>query len=589
MTTIQKYLTILFAVLVLNTVVAQEQTDRNVTIEREFQPVIQDAGKITTLPEVFQVNTAKERVDYSEIYQPLPFEKNIVTLSAEEVLHQRRRESNEAFIRLGAGNYWNTLGDIALPIIKNDKNRLDLLLKHTGTFGEKKHAFSQAKLGYNHYFNSYDLYAGLGFSHQYFNYYGNNFYGSNGDTLNLNAFSSTFPISQPDYKEQNLERITRSAQTVKLDELANSPLYDMLWRYNAHVGIRSLPNATGKKYNAEMAFDVFRSDNGLQESILKMKYGFSNPIGENRFGMDFELSNLFYQEADTAKINFWDYYAVFSMNPYFLMERDNWFLRAGVKTAFSFIHGKPFNPTPDITAEWRVLPKVLSVYGGITGDFSLSTLSSIYEENPYVFSDLRVKDTYTPINTYFGFKLKPLYNLLLDAFIDYRYIVDQYFFENKAYFSSDVAGDSAALFTNRFNAVYSDAGLFRIGLRANYNFKNTVNIQLKGVYNSWDVKNQLHAWMKPALEADVSADVRINKNLTATAQLFYEGERYAQLGGKHFKMDPKVDVNLGATYTFNRTLSAFAKLNNLLDSKYQQFYGYEVQGINFMFGGAVSF
>ena len=95
--------------------------------------------------------------------------------------------------------------------------------------------------------------------------------------------------------------------------------------------------------------------------------------------------------------------------------------------------------------------------------------------------------------------------------------------------------------------------------------------------------------MKPALEADVSADVRINKNLTATAQLFYEGERYAQLGGKPFKMDPKVDVNLGATYTFNRTLSAFAKLNNLLDSKYQQFYGYEVQGINFMFGGAVSF
>jgi outer membrane cobalamin receptor len=48
-------------------------------------------------------------------------------------------------------------------------------------------------------------------------------------------------------------------------------------------------------------------------------------------------------------------------------------------------------------------------------------------------------------------------------------------------------------------------------------------------------------------------------------------------------------VNLGATYTFNQTLSAFAKLNNLLNSKYQQFYGYEVQGINFMLGGAVSF
>lgn len=589
MTTIQKYITIMLACFVLNSSYAQEQVDRNVTIEREFQPVIQDAGKIMTLPELMQANTAKERVDYTEIYQPLPFEKNIVILSAEEVLHKRRRESKEAFVRLGAGNYWNTMGDIALPIIKNNKNRLDLLLKHTGTFGEKQHAFSRANLGYNHYFNRYDLYAGLGFSHQYFNYYGNNFYGTQGKTTDLKAFSSLLSVPQPKYMEQNLERITRSAQIVKLDELANSPLFDMLWRYNAHVGIRSLPNATGKKYHAELAYDFFKSDNGLKENIIDFQYGFSNPVGDNRFGMDFELSNLFYQETDTAKINFWDYYAVFSMNPYFLMERDSWYLRAGVKTAFSFIHGRPFNPTPDITAEWRVLPKVLSVYGGVTGDFKLSTLSSIYEENPYVYSDLRVKDTYTPINTYFGFKLKPLHNLLLDAFIDYRYIVDQYFFVNKAYFSTEIPGDYATLFTNRFNAVYSDAGLFRIGMRANYNFKNTVNVQLKGVYNGWDVKNELHAWLQPAFEADVSADVRIGRNLTATAQLFYEGERYAQLGIKPFKMDPKVDVNLGATYTFNRTLSAFAKLNNLLNSKYQQFYGYEVQGINFMLGGAVSF
>ncbi|MDD2283799.1 MAG: hypothetical protein PHQ11_00150 [Paludibacter sp.] len=586
----QKYVIIMLVLLVVNVGVAQEQVDRNVTIEREFQPVIQDAGKITGLPEVLQVKTTKERIYYAEIYQPLPFEKNIVLLSAEEVLHQRRKNLTEAFIRLGGGNYWNTLGDISLPVIRNNNNRLDLRLNHTGTFGEKLHSFSRADLGYNHYFSTYDLYAGLGFSHQYFNYYGNNFYGTKGDTITrLKNFASGFPVPLPAYKEQQLERITRSAQTVNLNDLANSPQVDMLWRYNAHVGIRSLPNATGKKYHAELAYDVFKSDNGLQESILKMQYGFSNPLGENRFGMDFELSNLFYQEADTAKINFWDYYAVFSMNPYFLMERDNWFLRAGVRTAFSFIHGRPFNPTPDITAEWRVLPRFLSVYGGITGGFTLSTLNNIYAENPYVYSDLRVKDTYTPINTYAGFKLKPLHNLLLDAFLDYRYIVDQYFFVNKAYFSSDITGDKATLFTNRFNAVYSDAGLFRVGLRANYNYKNTVNIQLKGVYNAWDVKTELHAWMKPAIEANISADVRINRNLTASALLFYEGERYAKLGNAPFKMAPKVDVNLGATYTFNRTFSAFAKLNNLLNNKYQQFYGYEVQGINFMLGGAVSF
>ena len=42
----------------------------------------------------------------------------------------------EAFLRLGAGNYWNTLGELALPIINKEKDRLDLRLNHLGTFGK---------------------------------------------------------------------------------------------------------------------------------------------------------------------------------------------------------------------------------------------------------------------------------------------------------------------------------------------------------------------------------------------------------------------------------------------------------------------
>lgn len=584
------FLYIIVSLLSITFLSAQESVDRNVTIEREYQPVIQDAGKIMTLPEIIQHNTRKEAVDYSEIYQPLPFQKNILTLSAEEEQHDRRKKMKEAFIRLGGGNYWNTLGDLVLPIIKNDKNLLDLNISHTGTFGKKLQSVSRANLEYNHYFTNYDLYAGVGLSHQYFNYYGKNFYGNGGDSVGLNGLFSLSPAFLPDYQEQNLARFTRSVQTVNFSDLIGLPVNDMLWRYNAHAGIRSLPNAEGRKYTAEMSFDLFRSNIGLQESEYKIKYGFSNPLGNNRFGIDFEMSNFFYQHSDTSKINFWNYYAVFSMNPYYLIERDNWYVRAGVKTAFSFVHGRPFNPTPDITSEWNVIPKVLSAYGGLTGNFRISTMNSIYAENPYIFPDLRVKDTYTPFNTYFGFKLKPVYNIMVDAFVDYRYIVDQYFFVNKEYLSTDAsAGAYSNLFINRFNAIYSDAGLFKVGTRLNYNYKDIVNIQLKGIYNAWNVKTELHAWMKPAIEADLSADVKIGRKLTTTAMVFFEGERYAKLGDNPFRMSPKIDVNLGATYTFNRTFSAFAKLNNLINSKYEQFYGYEVQGINFLLGGAVAF
>jgi len=591
MFTINKYpfMIILLTSLCIAGATAQDEVDRNVTVEREYQPVVEDAGKISSLPEILQINAAKERVDYSEIYQPLPFDKSILPLSPEEMLLPKKADQMGAYVRLGMGNYWNTIGDFVLPITKNEKNRLDLLLNHAGTFGVKKHAFSQGTLKFNHYFKNYDLYAGMNFLHEYFNYYGNNFDGAS-DIIQLDPWASLYSGPTPVYKEQALERITRSPQDVSLLNLANSPLTDMLWRYNAHAGIRSLPNARGQKYSGELNYDLFHSNNGLQEHVFKAQYGFSNPLGANRFGMDFELSNMFYRQNDAPAINFWDYYAVFSMNPYYMIERTDWYLRAGVKTAFSFIHGRPFNPMPDVSAEWKVLPKYLSVYGGVTGSFTPSTLSSIYAENPYVFSDLRVKDTYIPVNAYLGFKVKPMHNLLVDAFIDYRFIDDQYFFVNKAYKSTGLTGDSATLYTNRFNAIYSDASLFRFGVRMNYNYKNIVNVQLKGVYNDWKVTTERFAWMKPAIEADLSADVRVSRNLTVAANLFYEGNRYAKLGDTLIEeMQPKMDVNMSASYSFNRTFSAFAKVNNLLNSKYEQFYGYEVQGLNFLLGGAISF
>ena len=590
MITHQKYWFIVLAFLaVVHTGIAQDKIDRNVTVERDFEPVIQDAGKITGIPEVFRIDSKKGHVDYSEIYQPLPLERQIITLSAEQIQHQPISSPKEAFLRLGAGNYWNTLGELALPIVNKDKDRLDLRLNHLGTFGKKQHAFSRANLAYNHYFSTYDLYAEAGVSHRFFNYYGNNFHGTAGNDFDLNGYAGIFSGAFPDYTEQYLTEITRTPQTINLADLANSPLNEMLWRYHGQIGFRSLQDVVGTKHKGELNYEFLHANHGLKETVVKAQYGFDRALGNHRLGVDVDLTNLFYAAEDSTQINFWNYYAILSLNPYYLMEGDSWYLRAGLQTDFSIVHGRVFNPMPDVSAEWRVFPKWLSLYGGVTGSFDVSSLNTIYAENPYIFHDVRVKDVYTPVNPYFGFKLKPLYPVLIDAFVDYRYIVDQYFYVNKAYASATDLGEFSDLFTNRFDVLYSNASLFKTGVRINYNHKDIVNVQLKGVYNAWNVKTEDYAWMKPAVEADFTTDVRINKNLTVMAMAFYEGERYAKLGDNPFKMKPKIDINLGSTYTFNKTFSAFAQLNNLLNSKYEQFYGYEVQGLNFMLGGAVAF
>jgi outer membrane cobalamin receptor len=136
---------------------------------------------------------------------------------------------------------------------------------------------------------------------------------------------------------------------------------------------------------------------------------------------------------------------------------------------------------------------------------------------------------------------------------------------------------------------YSDANLFRLGMRANYNYRNTLNVQAKMAFNGWNVELENYAWLKPAFEADISADWRFNRSLSFSSSLFIQGVTYAKLGDTAYRMRPAVDMNMAASYSFSRAFSMFARLNNVLNSRYEHFYGYKVQGINLMLGGSLSF
>jgi len=54
-------------------------------------------------------------------------------------------------------------------------------------------------------------------------------------------------------------------------------------------------------------------------------------------------------------------------------------------------------------------------------------------------------------------------------------------------------------------------------------------------------------------------------------------------------MKPKLDINVGASYSYLNWFTMFAKINNLINSRYEEFYGYKVQGMNVLVGAAFSF
>ncbi len=565
--------------------------DKNVTVEREFKPVIQDAGKINQTPQILEPNVTKLDARYSEFNLPLSPDNRIYPIPAAELERQRRRNEREVFARFGMGNGINSLAEFALPIVSKDDILLDMKLNHLGNFSSKANSRTNLNLSLDKYYKNTNIFGGLGLGHEYLKYYGDNFnYGTTvGDIekTNLNTLNTAFGNNL--YTEQDLYRISRTAQSFKLADIAGLPTSETFWRFNTYFGVKSLPHASDVKYNAEVRFQSFDSKLGLTENIIDAIGGFSTITGKNRAGVDIDLKYLMYKKGSSiSALNFWDAYSVFTMNPFYSIERENFNIRLGVKSSFSFVYGKAFNPSPDINAEWRVVPKFIAIYAGANGDYKINTLNSMFRENRYLYSDLRVQDTYTPVNLFAGVKLKPVNNFLIDGFINYKIIDNQYFFVNKEYKSSFVNTVDSVIFTNRFNVIYSGATLLRVGLRANYNIFNFMNFEIMGAYNNWNLTSGEPAWNKPKFEASMNTDLKITNNLSVAANVFVEGERFARFNDKTMRMKPIVDINLSAAYSYSNWFTVFAKINNLLNSKYEFLYGYEVQGINAMAGVAFS-
>jgi len=580
---------ILSVLLAMSVGVNAQTVDQNVTVEREYKPIIQDAGKIISVPEVIEPNVEKTAAKYTEFNFPLPVGQNIQTLSAAELEHQRRKNPNDAFVRIGLGSNLNNLLDFALPLLKKTDMRLDFKLNHLATFSKEAHSTTRAALEFNNNYRNSEFYAGVGLGHEYFKYYGEQF-DMTGAPKDLTSLKTGI------YEELNFVRVNRTAQLFSLDNIVNGADNDVFWRFNAFAGMRSVPATEDIRYKAEVQYRLFDSRNGLTENIIHSKASFNTPNDRNRLGIDVEMQNMMYKtDIANTVMNVWDAYTVFSMNPYYSIERERWDIRLGVKSSFSFVHGRPFNPSPDVSFEWKAVPEWLAFYAGAGGSYKVNTLDGMFTENRFLFSDLRVQDTYTPVSAYFGVKIKPVYNLLFDAYVNYQYIDNQYFFINKDYayslLSSALLGspNDSIIYTNKFNVVYSAATLVKVGLRANYNLRNLVNIQLKGAYNGWDVEDIAMAWNKPEFEADMTADWRVTRNLNVTSNVFFESERFAKLGEQSMRMRPKLDINLGASYSYLNWFTLFGKVNNLTNNRYQEFYGYEVQGMNVLVGASFSF
>lgn len=304
-----KYLFAFLLFLLVSAIPLQAQDNikhRNVQVEREYRPVIHDAGKINSMPQVLEPNIVKAPADYSDFNMPLNADYNIHTLPAAELIPEKPENSKTGYARLGFGNYFNTLADFAYPVINTSDMRLDFSLNHLATFDSKmEHTTTKTNLSFDILlFKAVDLYAAIGGGHEHFNYYGN-YYDDAHAVFNTNSLTSDSL-----YFEKNRQGVNLNPQKFSLKTLSNAPKSETLWRFNALAGVRSLPLSTNIRYQAELQYKSFNSQNGINEKQVITQAGISTPKENDRLGLDFELNNLKYSSSVIPEFNFWKSYSV---------------------------------------------------------------------------------------------------------------------------------------------------------------------------------------------------------------------------------------------------------------------------------------
>ena len=518
--------------------------DRNVNIEKEYIPEIEPAESQKFNIKTQEPNIPEAKFNYSTYASDVQPSSNFYPLDPQEQAKPKRTSLKKGYAELGFGYPINWSAELFYPLYNKKNTNFDFHLDHTGLFTNTIQLIQtdldiilHQKINNNHQLNS-----AISYNNDYYNYYGDG---------------------------------------IKFDSLPQ-----IIHRANALIGMQSTNRINGWGYRADLSY------NGMF-----LHYA---PINEHRIILDGEVSKILGKKplnigifADVNILNSQlstpdsqlPTTAVIGLLPSYDIVLDNLKFHLGAKAYFSINKGQIFNAMPDVTINYNE-GKTLSIYAGITGDYQIHTLSSTLEHcryfNPY--STGIALNTYTPADFFAGFRLKPfLEGLMVDAHVNYKFVYNDYFIRN-------VIDSVSNNYMNIFTADFSNTQILSTGARVNYNYQNKYVAHAGFKYNYYTVADSTLTMVnRPSWEIEVGTEMTPIKGLAINAD-FYTGLGYkAILPTGVIDLPNHFDLNIGAAYTFHEQCTVFARFNNIINSKYQYFYGYENIGFNCLFGVKITF
>ncbi|MCD7930919.1 MAG: TonB-dependent receptor [Tannerellaceae bacterium] len=542
---------------------AQENQDlsRELTLERKYDPTVQDANKVNTLPAVREPDVKRADIEYASYAIPADPLKEINVLPSGNIMTDILYNNRKGYFNFGIGTYTNVNGDIGYHILNTEEDKLNIFFSHRSTNGKVKYLDRDQKIkaklndnlggiNYKHAFRSADFKLGARYGYTGFNYYG-------APALNDSRVYDT------DTYQGNQQIGFQAGIASHADE-----------SFEYHVGLDY--THFSRRYSLNEEYD------GPKENSIGLKGGLSGAFfGTQAVGLD-AILDIYTYSTPTELDELFKNYAEVTLSPYYKIKSDNLDIKLGANIMFFTGDNGKFFVSPNVTVQTEFVEKTI-LYLDALGRIESNSNYQLSQINRYMDPTLAVPPSRTWLDATLGVKSGVAPGFWFNIFAGYKITSDDIFFVQ----DFPLIQDFSSSWGNVSNVYMMNSKVFKAGLELKYAYQKYVDIYVKGLYNNWNVDSGAKAYGKPNMQFNAGADIRLVEKLTLSLDYLIAGGRHGLYYGNEVKMKNINELNPTASYAINDLLGAYIKINNVLNQKYELLPGYPLQGFSIM--GGVNF
>ena len=513
-----------------------------IIVTTAYKPVLADAVKIRINPDLEDKTPFKAPLSYLPVDKRLGLDTSIKPLVAMKRPAEQDTDLTNNYVKIGAGNLKTTYAEAYFNNGKDPALQVGAYLKHfmqNGSLTKQNSAkeevgvFGKSVGDVNSLSGKID-----------FNYRSNYFYGYN---------TSTLPPANLQVVQQHFSNISAEAELAKnYQDVEHDFTY-------------------GLKLKGHIFSDAYQA----KESNIVVSGFLNEQINQFYAGIGGSL------DFSTQQDSLFNYNnSLIRVNPYLKFQGTNYKIEAGINAVEQFGYASKFYLFPAAKLEAQVIPKYVRLFVEVKGDVNKSSLLDFSMINPFLGSDINIKNSVDQLDIAAGLKgtLGPEIGFKVTVFRNQ--VKDMPLFISNFNFAKGY---------NRFTVIYDDGKSRVNGINAELDLKASDGLDIFGraEIKDYQMATQAQAWNLPKYKLTggvilhVSSQVNVNGSLLFRNKVF---DPYLVSPGVNAGTDAFADISGGVEYKATKKFSVFVHVNNILNTSNQSWLYYPDYGFN-VFGG----